>query len=215
MKRTTLRKTLIAAALVGATALGASALAHGYGPGWGMGPGMMGGYGPGTGGGYGPGYGMGPGMMGGYGGYGMGPGMMGGYGPGYGMGPGMMGGYGPGYGMGPGMMWGYGPGYGTGSGPALNLSDEQRSKIDKIQEDTSRKQWELMSKMQEEQGHLNELFYSDKRDDAAISKTYKKVSELRQQMFDNSLAARKQVDGVLTKEQREQLRHSRYGMGAY
>lgn len=42
-------------------------------------------------------YGMGPGMMGGYGqGGGMGPGMMGGYGPGYGMGPGMMGGYGPG-----------------------------------------------------------------------------------------------------------------------
>jgi Spy/CpxP family protein refolding chaperone len=35
---------------------------------------------------------MGPGMMGGYGpGYGMGPGTMGGYGPGYGMGPGMMG----------------------------------------------------------------------------------------------------------------------------
>jgi hypothetical protein len=50
----------------------------------------MGGYG-----GYGPGYGMGPGMMGGYGGgygaYGMGPGMMygwGGYGPGYGRGRG-------------------------------------------------------------------------------------------------------------------------------
>ena len=37
-----------------------------------MGPGMMGGYGPG-------GYGMGPGMMGGYG---MAPGMMGGYGAG-------------------------------------------------------------------------------------------------------------------------------------
>jgi Spy/CpxP family protein refolding chaperone len=43
------------------------------------------------------GYGMGPGMMGGYGGYGMGPGTMGGYG--MGMGPGMMGGYGMGYGM--------------------------------------------------------------------------------------------------------------------
>jgi Spy/CpxP family protein refolding chaperone len=43
----------------------------------------------------GPGYGMGPGMMGGYGpGYGMGPGMMGGYGPGYGMGHGW--GWGPG-----------------------------------------------------------------------------------------------------------------------
>jgi Spy/CpxP family protein refolding chaperone len=46
-----------------------------------------------------PGYGMGPGMMGGGPGYGMGPGMMGG-GPGWGMGPGMMG---PGYGAGP---WG-------------------------------------------------------------------------------------------------------------
>lgn len=56
-------------------------------------------YGMGPGGGYGPG-GMGPGMMGGYGpGYGMGPGMMGGYGPG-GMGPGMMGGFGPGFGYG-------------------------------------------------------------------------------------------------------------------
>ena len=71
--------------------------------GYGMGAGMMGGYG----------YGMGPGMMGGYG-YGMNPGMMGGYGhgmmhnmKGYGMGPGMMGGYG--CGMGPGMMGYYSP----------------------------------------------------------------------------------------------------------
>jgi hypothetical protein len=68
----------------------------------------------------GPGYGMGPDMMGpGYGcGYGMGPWMMGpGYGHGYGMGPGMMGG--PGYGgyaMGPWMMHPYGIGYGYGYG---------------------------------------------------------------------------------------------------
>jgi Cytochrome C oxidase, cbb3-type, subunit III len=65
------------------------------------------------------GYGMGPGMMGGYG-YGMGPGMMGGYG--YGMGPGMMGGYG--YGMGPGMMGGYG--YGMGSGSSVQRADCQK-----------------------------------------------------------------------------------------
>ena len=53
-------------------------MSQGYGPGYGMGPGMMGQ-------GYGPGYGMGPGMMGR--GYGMGPGMMGpgnGYGQQYG-----------------------------------------------------------------------------------------------------------------------------------
>lgn len=56
---------------------------------------------PGCPGGWGPGYGMGPGMMG--------PGMMGGgmMGDGYGMGPGMMGGYGMGPGMmGGGMMGG-------------------------------------------------------------------------------------------------------------
>lgn len=71
-----MKRTLIALAAAGL--LAGSAWSQPYG----MGPGMMGGYGPG---GYGPGgYGMGPGMMGGYGGgYGMGPGMMGGYGGGY------------------------------------------------------------------------------------------------------------------------------------
>jgi hypothetical protein len=86
------------------------------GPGYGMGPGMMGGWG--YGGWYCP-YGgqySGPGR--GYGGYGMAPWMMGpGYGYGYGMGPGMMGpGYGHGYGMGPWMMHPYGMGYGYGYG---------------------------------------------------------------------------------------------------
>lgn len=166
MNRTTLRKILMAGALAGAAALGTSAFAHG---------------------GYGPGYGMGPGMMGGWGGYGHG------------------------YGMGPGMMWGYGPGYGAGPGYGLNLTAEQRSKIDKIQEDTGRKQWELMSKMQEERGRLNELYYSGKRDDDAVSKSFKRISDLRQQLFDNGLAARKQTDAALTKEQREQLRSGGYG----
>jgi len=65
------------------------------------GPGMMGGYGPNSGG-YGPGYMMG----GGYGGA---------YGPGW-----MM--YGGGYGPGP-MMGGYGPGYGGGYGPGMMYSN--------------------------------------------------------------------------------------------
>lgn len=137
VQRMTVRKALVAViAGIGLAAAAAPSFAQsgtdyppmmgGYGPGYGMGPGMMGGYGPG----YGPGYGMGPGMMGGYG---MGPGMMRGYGMGYGMGPGMMGGCG-----------GYGYGYG-----ALNLTDAQREKIRKIQEDTTRSQWEIMSKMHE------------------------------------------------------------------
>jgi Spy/CpxP family protein refolding chaperone len=155
----------------------------------------------------GGGYGLG--MMGGYGpGYGMGPGMMGGYGPGYGMGPGMMGGYGPGYGMGPGMMGGYG----AGPGSVLNLTEEQRRKVAKIQDDVRRRHWELMGKMHDEQAQMNELYYSDKPDDAALSKGYRRMSELRNQMFDLSLNAQKQIEAVLTKEQRDMLKRGRPGM---
>ena len=161
----------------------------------GGGPGMMGGYGQGQGG-------YGPGMMYGYGqgqaGYG--PGMMGGYG-GYGMGPGMMYGYGGGYGMGPGMMGGYGADY-LG---ALNLSDDQREKITKIQEGLSTKHWELMGKMQQQQFQLRELMASGKADDAAVGKAFKSLETLRQQMWTAGVDAQKQVDATLTKAQREQL----------
>jgi Spy/CpxP family protein refolding chaperone len=197
MKRINIRKTLSVAALIGATIVGATAMADppqgAYGPGYyGMGPGMMGGYG----GGYGPG------MMGGCGG-GYGPGMMGGYGGGYG--PGMMGGYGAGYGMGPGMMGGYDQVF------DLKLTADQRGKIARIQDDVRRKHWELMGKIQDEQSQMNEQYYSDKRDDAALSKSNRKISDLRQQMFDLSLSARKQTDAVLTKEQRDQLKRGGYG----
>jgi Spy/CpxP family protein refolding chaperone len=128
--------------------------------------------------------------------YGMGPGMMGGYG----MGPGMMGGQGFGYGMGAGMMDGY------ASRADLNLSAEQRSKIAKIQTDVRRKHWVLMGKMQDEQAQMNEQYYSDQRDDAPLSKSYRDMSELRQQMFDLSLSARRQIDAVLTREQRDTLK---------
>lgn len=192
------RKHLVAAFITGALALGSvGALAQpspgGYGPGYG--PGMMHGYG----GDYGPmhgygGWGMGPGMMYGYGpGYGMGPGMM----YGYGMGPGMMYGYGPGgWGMGPGMMYGYG-GYPPGYGP--NLSDEQRQQIAKIQQDLQRKQWDLMSKMRDAYA----AGYNA-QDDKTAKQTYKNIAELREQMFDNMLAARKQIDGVLAQAQGNQ-----------
>ena len=81
------------------------------GPGYGMGPGMMGG--GGYGGWYCPYCGQ---HMGPRGGYGMGPGMMG---PGM-MGPGMMG-----RGMGPGMM---GPGYGGQYGPQYGPQYQQPQK---------------------------------------------------------------------------------------
>ena len=138
---------------------------------------------------------MGPGMMGGAspGGYGVGPGMMG---------PGMMGGHG----MGRGMMGGYGwGGYG-----GLNLNDEQRAKIAAIQEESSRKQWELVGKMHEQRHQMYEFDSSGKVDESAARKAYQAMSDARKAMFENSLDVRMRVDAVLTKEQREQLQSGRH-----
>jgi Spy/CpxP family protein refolding chaperone len=235
MKCMNLRKTLIATGLASATIFGTTAPAVAQMGGSGMSPGMMGGAagesrpdraaqpgadterGPGSGYGYGPGMmgGYGPGMMGGYGpgmmgGYG--PGTMGGYGPGYGMGPGMMGGYGPsmmgghghGYGMGPGMMGGYG--HGQGMLHQLNLSPEQWSKVNAIHQDVAKKNWDLAGKMHEEAYKLRNLAAAEKRDRNAITDQYKKVQEVRLQGFQARLDAQDKIDGVLTKEQKQQFR---------
>jgi Spy/CpxP family protein refolding chaperone len=170
-----------------------AAPAQEYGPGYGPGPGMMGGWG------YGPGYdperGWGPGMMGG------------GWGPGYG--PGMMGGgWGPGYGggYGPGMMGGWGRGGGIGWLP--DLSSEQRGKIAGIQRDYASKQWPLMQQM-------HSLMWANgapgtDADDQAERQNYDAVAALRKQMFDNRLAERKEIDAVLTPQQRDELRGRRF-----
>jgi len=189
-------------------------------------------YGPGMMGGYGPGYGPGN-MMGGYG-----PGMMGGYGsgsaPAYG--PGMMGGYGPGYG--PGMMGSYGRGGGWGSGwggmgsmmgmmgmmgitghgamgvwpyYALDLSEQQRSKMSQIQDEMRKKNWEVVGKLVDEQARLRDLYAADKRDAAAIGKQTMKIAELRRQLVEASVDAHNRIEALLSKEQKERLRSFGHG----
>jgi Spy/CpxP family protein refolding chaperone len=144
-------------------------------------------------------------MMGGYG-PGYGPGMMGGSGPGYG--PGMMGGgYGPGYGRGM-MGGGYGPGWGASGGAtaALNLSDEQREKIFAIQEQNRQQNWDKMGKMRAEQFRLRSMYNADSIDPQAFAEQQKKVDDLRREMLVSRLETRKQVEAVLTPEQRKQFR---------
>lgn len=199
---------LAAMALLGTVASASAQQGQPY-YGYGMGPGMMGGWCPMCG--------MGPGMMG------MGPGMMGpgmmGMGPrgmwgdwddwddrymGRGMmGPGMMG---PGM-MGPGMMGGY------GYGPALDLTEQQQAKIAQIQEDFRKKQGDLAAKMDAEQAKLNEIYYSGKRDPAAIDNQYKKIYDLRRQMIQIQVDAQNRMDAVLTPEQKERLRGYYGGRG--
>jgi Spy/CpxP family protein refolding chaperone len=210
--RTKGKLTAVAAGLL---LLAGSAMAQPYG----MGPGMMGGYG-GYGGPGGPG---GPGGYGGYGGYAMGPGMMWGYGSpgGYGMGPGMMWGYGGpgGYAMGPGMMWGYGGGpggYGRGPGwgyqgdpyAGLDLTPDQRQKIDAIQDETSRSVWQLMQKMHDLGYQMYGPPGQGPADEQTARKAYQAMADTQKEIFDQQLQARKRIDAVLSKEQRERLRQA-------
>jgi len=132
-------------------------------------------------------------------GYGYGPGMMGGYGAGYG--PGMMGGQG----YGPGMMRGYGRGEGYGLGE-LGLTQEQSAKIAAIREENRRKNWGTMGEMRGEMFKLRQMYSTGNEDSNAVLEQHKKVDELRRQMIASHLEARKQVESVLTPEQRKQLR---------
>jgi Spy/CpxP family protein refolding chaperone len=126
-----------------------------------------------------------------------------GYGPGYGSG--MMGGYGHGM-MGPGFGPGYGHG-GYGPGPlALDLSDEQRGKILALQEENRRKNWDTMGTMRSEMFKLRTLAWSDKVDANAYAEQQKKVDELRREIVKSRLENRKQMEALLTPEQKKQLR---------
>jgi len=126
-----------------------------------------------------------------------------GYGPGYGGGPG----------YGPGMMGGAGPGrgYGPGAGlpESLNLTDEQREKIQAIQEENRQKNWAAMGQLRSEMFALRRMYYADKVDPNAAAEQQKKVDELRRQMLKSRLESHNQVEAMLTPEQRKQFRQFR------
>ena len=173
-----MRKLLV----IGAALAAASSIAGAQGPGYGYGPGMMGGaYGPGM-----MGEDCNPAMM--MGRYGAGPGMMGGYG----RGPGM---------MGPGASFG-----GTAPLAALDLTDEQRDKIVALREENRRKNWDTMGKMRSEQFKLRGMYDADSVDPNAVAEQQKKVDDLRREMLLSRLETHKQVQAVLNPEQRKQMR---------
>ena len=109
---------------------------------------------------------------------------------------------------GPGMMGGYGSGMMGGYGPmsALNLCDEQQDKLFVIQEANRKKNWDTMSVMRSETFKLRRMYNAENVDAKAVLEQQKKVDELRRQMLASRLEMRKQMEGVLTPEQRKQVR---------
>jgi Spy/CpxP family protein refolding chaperone len=125
-------------------------------------------------------------------------------GPPYGM---MRGGMGGMMGMGGGMM-------GMGAYHMLDLTDDQRSKINKLQDEERRKHWETMGKIMDQRARLRDLNAAEKRDIPAILKAQEESDRLQRQMLELHLNTQNQIDALLTKEQREQVRsYRRRGMG--
>lgn len=123
---------------------------------------------------------------------GYGPGMMG-YGPGMMNGEGMM--------MSPGMM----------GGPmlaSLHLTDAQEDKLFALHEQMRTKNFGTMGKLHTEQFKLQRLLKADSVDSKAVLEQQKKVDEVRREMFASHLEMRKQVEAILTPEQRKQLKES-------
>jgi len=184
MKSPTFRHIVLGGVLV-LTAAPLSSFAHSQ---QGTGHGMMG-----------PGQGMRQGMMG----------MHGMMGPGHcmtGMGHGMMG---PGHSM-------MGPGHGMmGSGQGmvghlgkfamLDLSDEQRADLTRINDAQRKKHWELMGQMMDNQMQLRDLVATEDRDFEAIGKAYSGILDSKRAMIDFGKEARQQKHAVLTEKQRDRL----------
>ena len=120
----------------------------------------------------------------------------------YGYGPGMMGG--SGYGYGPGMMGGYGF-------ASLKLTPEQSEKIAGLHEEHRKKTWGAMGEMRSEMFKLRRLYAAETLDSKAIAEQQKKVDGLRSELLASRLETQKQIEAVLTPEQRKQFQAFRPG----
>lgn len=86
----------------------------------------------------------------------------------------------------------------------FDLSPEQRQKIAEIWQRTAKGQWQLMGSMHQQGYHMYGVSGPGAPDEAAARKAFQSMSDTQKAMFEIRLEARKQVDAVLTKEQREQ-----------
>ena len=82
----------------------------------------------------------------------------------------------------------------------LQLVDEQRDKIQLIQEENRQKNWAAMGQVRTEMFALRRMYSADKVDANAVAEQQKKVDELRRLMLKSRLESRNQVEAVLTPE---------------
>ena len=126
-------------------------------------------------------------------------------GMGMGMGPG-----GCGCGQGMGMPEMRGPGHGMMAGFGkfwkLDLNQEQRSRLSRIQYDLRRQHWNLKGKIIDEQAKLYDLHAADRPDPKKIGAVYGAIFDIRRQMIESTIEAMNRARDVLTREQQARLK---------
>jgi len=92
---------------------------------------------------------------------------------------------------------------------SLDLSDEQRSKINKLSDELKRNNLATKGSIMDESAKLRDLYAADKRDPSAIGKEYQKIFDLERKMIVGTITTQNRIEEILTAEQRAQLKSMR------
>jgi Spy/CpxP family protein refolding chaperone len=95
----------------------------------------------------------------------------------------------------------------------LDLTDDQRAKINKLYDDLHHRNWETQGKIMDEAAKLRDLYEADKRDPKAISAEYQKVFDMKRQMIEAMVDTQNHVEELLTPAQLAKLKEMRHKMG--
>lgn len=91
----------------------------------------------------------------------------------------------------------------------LDLTLEQRSRLNKIQYDLRKQHWALNGKIIDEQAKLHDLYTADRPDAKKIGSIYGAIFDVRRQMIEAKIEAANRARELLTREQIDMLRQSR------
>lgn len=116
--------------------------------------------------------------------------------------------------------WGPGPGKDKGYGTCretglerLNLTDNQKAKIEALQNANAKATKPLREKIFDKSVELRRLWLQANPDKDKITAAQKELRNLREQMEDKVTALRLEIHKMLTPEQKEKLANSHWGRG--
>ncbi len=110
------------------------------------------------------------------------------------------------------MMSGHGTGMLQQFG-MLGLTQDQRSRLNKLQYDLRRQHWNLKGKVLDEQAKLYDLYAVDRPDAKKIGAVYGAIFDIRRQMIETSIDAMNRAKDILTSDQRTRLKQMQQGGG--